>query len=334
MERGQLVDHARESIRRGSKSFTAASRLFDRKTRERVWLLYAWCRACDDIADAQDHGGALGNQLGADKRLATIRMLTARTFAGEDTCLPAFDALGLLARETSITSAMTDDVIAGFALDAADWRPRSEADTLRYCFHVAGAVGVMMAVVMGVSPRDEDTLDRACDLGIAFQLANIVRDVAEDHAAGRCYLPEDWLTEAGIDGHPLAPGHRAATGEVLRRLCALEKVYEASARVGARRLRFRQRWAVLAATGIYGAIARKAEQLGEKALEQRIVISGVTKLGFVLQGFWQALFPRRRAEAPALSRAELAALARDDTVPAHPRAGGNVGPLQMNHNPA
>ncbi|MEO0033804.1 MAG: hypothetical protein RIS94_3562, partial [Pseudomonadota bacterium] len=52
-ERAALVAHARETIRAGSKSFAAASRLFDRTTRERAWLLYAWCRRCDDLIDGQ-----------------------------------------------------------------------------------------------------------------------------------------------------------------------------------------------------------------------------------------------------------------------------------------
>lgn len=310
LSRPALVEKARDSIVRGSRSFAAASRLFDRTTRERVWLLYAWCRACDDIADAQDHGGKLGDQSGADKRLASIRMLTRRALANEDTCLPAFDALGLLARETGLTPAMADDVVAGFALDAADWRPAREADTLRYCYHVAGAVGVMMAVVMGVGPRDEDTLDRACDLGIAFQLGNIARDVAEDHAAGRCYLPGEWLAEADIAPADLmAPEHRHAVAGMIARLAELARTYEASARVGARRLRFRQRWAVLSAAGIYGAIARKAARLGEAALDRRITTSGAAKLGFVFLAFWQALLPARQADNPTLSRRELAALA-------------------------
>ena len=57
--RRDLVAYARDSIQRGSKSFAFASRLFDQATRERVWLLYAWCRKCDDLADGQDHGGAM-----------------------------------------------------------------------------------------------------------------------------------------------------------------------------------------------------------------------------------------------------------------------------------
>ncbi|HEY6868211.1 MAG TPA: squalene/phytoene synthase family protein, partial [Novosphingobium sp.] len=159
--RGELVAHARSVIARGSKSFAAASRLFDRKTRERVWLLYAWCRECDDIADAQDMGGALGDQRGADERLANIRRLTALALAGQPTGNASFDCFAVVARECGLDADMADDVIAGFALDAADWQPRSEADLLRYCYHVAGAVGVMMAAVMGVPGDDEDTLRRA-----------------------------------------------------------------------------------------------------------------------------------------------------------------------------
>ncbi len=309
--RDALVAHARASIVRGSRSFALASRLFDRETRERVWLLYAWCRACDDLADAQDHGGQLGDQSGAGERFAAIRRLTAMAFAGQPTGEASFDALGLLARETGITAAMADDVIAGFALDAADWRPQGEADMLRYCFHVAGAVGVMMAVVMGVSPQDEDTLDRACDLGLAFQLANIARDVAEDHAAGRCYLPADWLTGAGVPAQDLlAPRHRTAVATLQRRLCAMERIYESSARLGAARLAFRQRWAVLSAAGIYGAIAREVERRGEHALDMRVTTSGAAKLGFVAKGLREALARPRGGVRPLLSRRELAAMAR------------------------
>ena len=81
------------------------------------------------------------------------------------------------------------------ALDAARWSPRTETDMMRYCYHVAGAVGIMMARIMGVHPDDGETLDRACDLGLAFQIANIARDIVEDNDAGRCYLPQTWLDE-------------------------------------------------------------------------------------------------------------------------------------------
>lgn len=288
--RQHLVDAAHQTIRKGSKSFASASRLFDRETRERAWLLYAWCRRCDDIIDAQDMGGVLGDQSGASERLETVRRRTALAFAGLPTGDEAFDALGLVARETGLTSAMAEDVIAGFALDAADWSPRSEADLMRYCWHVAGAVGVMMAVVMGVAPDDEDTLDRACDLGLAFQLANIARDVCEDDAAARCYLPAEWLAEAGIPpGEQMKPHYRDELVSVVSRLCALAGVHERSSRIGAARLAFRQRWAVLAAAGIYGDIAREVARRGRSAWDTRTVIPRARKLHWFLRSALRAL---------------------------------------------
>ncbi len=313
LDRAYLVAQAHDSILRGSKSFRAASRLFDHATRERVWLLYAWCRACDDMADGQDHGGALTETTDPQARLASIRERTALALAGKPSGDAAFDGLGLVARETGLTQAMADDVIAGFALDADGWAPRSEADLLRYCFHVAGSVGVMMAVVMGVPPGEDETLDRACDLGIAFQLANIARDVREDDAGGRCYLPAEWLADADVPpGELLKPHYRAARTVLIDRLCSLEAIYEASARHGARALPFRSRWAVLAAAGIYGAIAREAERRGAGAWDSRIVTRRRVKLGFVARSLAAAaLSPLSRSiTQPPMLRRELAALAR------------------------
>ncbi len=220
---------------------------------------------------------------------------------GQPTGDPAFDAFGVVADECGLTTNMADDVIAGFALDADGWRPRTEEDMMRYCFHVAGAVGVMMAVVMGVSPEDDETLDRACDLGLAFQLGNIARDISEDDAAGRCYLPMEWLAEMDIPpGQHMKPPYRAKLAQLARRLANLSEIHERSARFGARKLAFRQRWAVLSAAGIYGAIAREVARLGEHAWDYRVHTGSIAKLAFVARGFADALrdapIPERQPE--------------------------------------
>jgi 15-cis-phytoene synthase len=302
IDRQALVFHARDSIARGSKSFALASRLFDRKTRERVWLLYAWCRKCDDMADGQDHGGAMALVDDPQERLAAIRDLTAKAFTGEATGDPAFDSLGVVARECGLTPKMAEDVIEGFALDAAEWHPRSEGDLYRYCYHVAGAVGVMMAAVMGVKADDDETLDRACDLGLAFQLANIARDIEEDDAAGRCYIPDDWQALLDIGpGELMRPHNRRKLALIGRWLADEAGQYEASARIGAVRLPFRARWAVLAAAGIYGDIARKVRAAGEHAWDQRLYSSKGEKLRWVGRAFWQVL----RNDPPILGREGL-----------------------------
>lgn len=271
-----------------------ASTLFDRATRERAWLLYAWCRKCDDLADGQDHGGALKAVEDAQARLAHIRVLTLAALAGETTGDPAFDGLGVVAAECRIPHRFALDLVDGFALDAEGWRPRSEDDLLRYCYHVAGAVGLMMAVVMGVDTGDEETLDRACDLGIAFQLANIARDIGEDAAAGRCYLPARWLAETGIPRDAmLDPLWRPSLAALARRLSTMAERYEASARHGTRALNWRSAWAVLAAAGIYGDIARAVGMHAEEAIGRRVTTSRAAKIGWIARAAWQA--SRRQA---------------------------------------
>ncbi len=309
--RDAVVATAQGSIARGSRSFAAASRLFARPVRERAWLLYAWCRACDDIADGQEHGHAMREVFDGPARLAEITAKTEAALAGIMVDDPAFDALRLFAAETDLPPALPRDLIAGFALDAAGWRPRSEDDLYRYCYHVAGAVGCMMALAMGVAPDDDATLDRACDLGLAFQLANIARDIAEDARNGRCYLPTDWLDELGIPADDLlAPAHRGKLAKLAARLAGRAAPYEASARFGTPALPFRSAWAVLAAAGIYGAIGRDVAALGMRALDTRVSTSRRAKIAMIGRAWSQAL-RRGKLYPPAL---------RDPSLWTRPRA--------------
>ena len=280
--RDAIVATARESIARGSKSFAAASLLFGRDTRARAWLLYAWCRRCDDIVDGQDHGHGMSAVVDAPARVAEVAAMTEAALRGDIVGDPAFDALRIVAAETRMPVAYARAVVAGFALDAEEWRPRSEDDLYLYCYHVAGVVGCMMAVVMGVDPGDEETLDRACDLGIAFQLANIARDIGEDAAAGRCYLPVDWLVEMDMPpGEHMKPRYRKRLAVLAERMARRAAAFEASARAGSPALPFRSAWAVLAAAGIYGAIGRAVARRGEHAWDRRVTTGAGDKLAFI-----------------------------------------------------
>jgi phytoene synthase len=299
--RDAIVATARESIARGSKSFAAASLLFDRTTRERAWLLYAWCRACDDIADGQDHGHGMSRVDDAPARLVRLSAMTEAALAGQVVGDPAFDALRIVAAETAMPPRYARDLVAGFALDAEDWRPRSEDDLYRYCYHVAGAVGCMMAVAMGVSPDDDATLDRACDLGMAFQLANIARDIEEDGRVGRCYLPVEWLVEMDIPpGQHMKPPFRSRLAVLAARLASRAAAFERSARHGTPALSFRSAWAVLSAAEIYGAIGRIVAARGAHAWDDRVSTSAVAKLAFIARAASDAA--RRRTLYPPEAR--------------------------------
>ncbi len=266
-----VLEAARQAIAKGSKSFALASRLFDGATRQRAVLLYAWCRHCDDVIDDQLMGEGRHDWGGSGAaRLDRLREQTELALSNRPTGDPAFDALARVVAETGLPPRYVHDLLDGFAMDV-DWRPiRSAEDLLSYCYHVAGCVGVMMAIVMGVPPADHATLIRACDLGLSFQLNNIARDVAEDAARGRCYLPADWLAEQGLlPADCSRPECRDRLHRVVSRLVDLAERYEASAAHGIPSLRNRQAWAVLSAAHIYGDIGRKVRGQGPDALERR-----------------------------------------------------------------
>lgn len=286
MTREEIVASARESIEKGSKSFRAASRLFDPVTRDRAYMLYCWCRHCDDVCDGQLYGfGAV-----ARGNVSVLRGQTRKVIGGERVEQLPFMALGQLLSECVIPPRFIEDHLAGFGMDEVGWRPQTEEDLVLYCYHVAGAVGCMMAILMGVSPDDSETLERAADLGIAFQLSNIARDIREDHSAGRCYLPLDWLSEFGIEPEELfTEDHSDALATMTGRLIDNVELYEESARVGAQHLPFRSRLAVLAALRIYGAIGRRVRSLGHAAWDQRVTVSRSRKLAYLVPTFAEAV---------------------------------------------
>lgn len=286
--RQRLVEEAQRTIAAGSKSFRFASQIFSLGTRERSWLLYSWCRACDDITDGQTLGHDAVPVDDPQARIAFLRATTDEALAGRATGLAPFDALAAVAAETRIPAELPHDHLAGFARDAAGWSPVNEQELLSYCYQVAGAVGMMMAHVMGVDPSDHDTLNRASDLGIAFQLANITRDIVDDARVGRSYIPADW-TGPGFD--PLDEAQRPQLVKVAARLTTLADRYRRSSKVGAARLPFRSRWAVLSAAAIYGQVATRAVDLGASAWDERISIAKSEKFALVARAFAEALLP-------------------------------------------
>ncbi len=278
-----LVSEAARTIARGSRSFALAARLFDPPSRARALLLYAWCRHCDDVVDEQSLGmGFLARASSVDARVDALREGTLRALAGRPADDMPFRALARFAEETGLPARYAMEHLDGFAMDAADRRYRTLSDTLEYSYHVAGVVGVMMAVAMGVPASDRATLERASDLGLAFQLANIARDVVEDAARGRCYLPDEWLAAADIPpGEVARPTHRAALASVVARLLDEAGQYAASSRFGTPALGFRSAWAVLSAAGIYGAIGDRVRVAGARAWDVRQSTTGFEKLRLV-----------------------------------------------------
>ncbi|WP_180982587.1 phytoene/squalene synthase family protein [Methylocella silvestris] len=290
----EIVLLAREQLKKGSTSFFKAARLFPKSQKASAFLLYAWCRHCDDEIDGQILGAApdmtrppCQRSLEARERtLATLREKTVAALAGQAD-EPVFVGLQRVVASHQIPHRYPLDLIEGMAMDV---RGRSYAcleDTLSYSYYVAGVVGVMMATIMGV--RDRATLERASDLGIAFQLTNIVRDVVADAALGRFYLPQNWLDEVGI--LPCEIGERRHREKVFRisaRLLDVADDYYRSALIGIGRLPFRSAWAIASARRIYRGIGQAARASGAAAWDRRARAGTITQASGIALGAVEA----------------------------------------------
>jgi phytoene synthase len=266
-------------------------------------MLYAWCRYCDDVIDGQEmgHGQIEDYKIGQGARLEMLRIKTRAALNGEPTEDPVFKGLARVVKTHEIDHRHPFDLLKGFEMDAEARVYKSVDDILDYSYHVAGVVGVMMANIMGV--RDAATLDRASDLGLAFQLTNIARDVIDDAKADRVFVPQDLLLGAGAPVNAGDQLDRANWPALHKAACAqldIAEKYYASAKVGIKELDFRCAWAISAALKVYREIGEKLREGGPEAWEGRVGASGKRKVALALG-----------AVGPALRRKSVGMTSRD-----------------------
>jgi len=279
------IAHCRWMIDVGSKSFSLAARIFAPETRTAAFLLYGWCRYCDDRVD---QGADQRQDLDAAAQLCGIRERTRLALAGEAQTDPVFIAFRYLVQRYAIPDHYPTELLAGMAMDVQGQRYETLNELLLYCYRVAGTVGLMMTHVMGVS--DEKALGHAADLGIAMQLTNIARDVIEDGGRGRTYLPLGWLDEAGIPrAEPTAPQHREKLARVVCRLLDEAEKYYRSGDRGLCYLAFRSACAVAAARAVYAEIGSLVRIRGAHAWDRRAFVPRGRKLISVSKGFLRVL---------------------------------------------
>jgi phytoene synthase len=262
--------------------------------RRAITALYAFCREVDDVVDECSEPAL------AATKLAWWRQEIAALEQGQPQH-PVTQALAPLARAYGITRERLGEIIDGMEMDLRQSRYPDLAGLERYCYHVAGVVGLMMAHVMEV--QDDWALQRAADLGIALQLTNVARDVMDDARHGRVYLPLEWLAEAGVSPDEIAaPGERRRVARVVARLLDEAERFYASGEEGLRALPFRSAWAVAAARAVYREIGRLVRERGAGAWERRVIVSRPRKLARVAGAFVDAALAagvgRFRACAP------------------------------------
>jgi len=272
------------AIKKGSLSFSFASKLFEAQVRDRVVRLYAWCRYVDDQIDNET--------LPLEKRVEALRLLAKQSFnplVSVD-IPPAIRAFRELRSEINIPLEHAVDLLKGMSMDLQHERYETLEDLEVYCYRVAGVVGLMMSHLMDI--KDPRAYQHAVDLGLAMQLTNICRDVVEDARMGRIYLPETWLAQAHIPPRPeliLKPESRKAILPIVQMLLARADGLYRSGDQGLKYLPLRCALAVGIAREVYAAIGHEVIKRGEHAWDRRAWIPFHRKLLLGVKGFGKAL---------------------------------------------
>jgi phytoene synthase len=273
-----------------ARSFHFASRFLPREKRRAVFALYDYCRHADNLVDLRGERSKHEAREDLAALAATVRALHAgRAVVGE-----RWLALGDTFRRFAVPLEPLVELLDGLAMDLDEVAYPDFTTLQRYCRLVAGGVGLMLGPVLGAT--SDRFREPGVGLGIAMQLTNVLRDVAEDLEAGRVYLPADELARFGVDRTALE--RRVVTSEFrafmrfqitrARRLFAeADPVVSLFPQDGSRlTVRLLQR--------TYAGILDGIERLGYDVFRARAYVSGPRKLMILGRAVWSEL-PLRTA---------------------------------------
>ncbi len=286
----QLADayaHCGALTATNSRSFHMASSLLPAEKRQAVRALYAFCRVTDDIVDhAETEDGGLA-------ALETWRQRTALASP------PVEDRVALAwsdaRRRHHVPWRYAEQLLDGVARDTVQARYRTFDDLAEYSYGVASTVGLMSMHIIGY--KGAEAIPYAIKLGVALQVTNILRDVAEDWRRGRVYLPQDEMAAFGIHEEEIGEGRVTVRWRDFMRfqIARNRRLYD-EAHAGIALLNPEGRFAIAAAAGLYKGILKDIERHHYDNLSRRAYLGTGRKLS-MLPAIW---FRSRTVRKPSL----------------------------------
>ncbi|MFT4860972.1 MAG: phytoene synthase [Pseudohongiellaceae bacterium] len=239
----QTAEPAVNVLAQHGKSFRFAGRFLGRQQLKDCARLYRFCRFVDDLVDES------ANPVFVKAQLQRIEQDIKRGQSHDPVLQDFID----LSTAYKMDQAVINELVKGIASDLDGVLIQDTARLLKYCYRVAGTVGLLMCDILGVS--DEKARAHAIDLGIAMQLTNIARDVKEDAAMGRRYIPADWIGAISprlITEPDMLLSCTLSSG--VKRLLAMAECYYRSGQQGLKYLPSRARLAIAIAANVYREI--------------------------------------------------------------------------------
>jgi 15-cis-phytoene synthase len=277
--------------RDNSKTFYLATALLPRRTRRAVRALYAFCRATDDLVDRA--GATVAD-------VARWRAEAARPASQQDQ--PGLRAWALIRERYGVDSRYQEELIEGVGRDLTKRQYANWDELEHYCYLVASTVGLLSMPIIGLAPGATfaQAAPYAIRLGIALQLTNILRDVGEDAAGGRVYLPQSDLSQFGLTVEDIRQGvHDERFVALMRFEMTRARALYAEAWPGIALLAPAARPAVGVAALLYRAILREIEAIGCRVHTKRASTSARRKLLMLPGILWQVLRLRPPQPVPA-----------------------------------
>ncbi|SNX27912.1 phytoene synthase [Polynucleobacter meluiroseus] len=261
------------------KSFHWARRLLGKEYALRATRLYRFCRYIDDLVDEAE-----SSEL-AEKGLVEV---SQAILSGQSNHEVVRDGLSLM-KECHIPQAVVLDLIAGATSDIALVRIQDQDALLRYCYQVAGTVGLMMSNVLDT--HEDAAKPYAVDLGMAMQLTNICRDIKTDALLNRRYVPGDLVKDLEPISliYPNEQQKQIVSEAVANLLDCAEKYYSSGER-GLSYLPLKARLSILVAARVYREIGRELKKQHCEYWHRRIVISSPRKVIITLQALLSVCF--------------------------------------------
>lgn len=277
-------EESRSVTRTAAKNFYYAFLTLPAAQRRAIYVVYAFCRYCDDTVDA------VRSDEEKLSMLAEVRSRLEEAYSGAAS-EPLFLALADVAEKYDIPQEHFKDVISGVEWDITKDRYGDFEELKRYCYQVASVVGLICLQIFGY--KDASAKEHAIDLGLAMQLTNIARDVQEDLEFGRIYLPQDEIARFGYSEAEL---HAGVVNESFINLMKFQaqraRCYFRSGFQLLPYLSPRSRACPAVLGQLYSKVLQRIEWAGYDVLHQRISLSKVEKVRVTAQTWLTSLLPQ------------------------------------------
>jgi len=272
--------YCKDKTKQSGSSFTVSFLFLSSDKREAMTALYAFCREVDDVVDECTDYNVAQTKINWWKN--EIENLYA-----DKPQHPVSFALSPVVKQFNLTKEHFLEIIDGMEMDLKFNRYADFKQLQLYCYRVASVVGLLSAQIFGFKNRD--TLKYAHDLGMAFQLTNITRDVGEDARRGRIYLPLDELKKANVSEEDILNSRETPAVKALMeyQIERAESFYD-KALAKLPKEDARQQRAGLMMAAIYRTLLREIQRDGaEKVLNQKVSIPPFRKLILASKAFFK-----------------------------------------------